>query len=46
MEVLVARSQLIREVQANHTTIVLLQTELELLRLKTYPTLASFQTFC
>ncbi|XP_026325247.1 cilia- and flagella-associated protein 43, partial [Hyposmocoma kahamanoa] len=46
LEVLMARSQLIREVQANHTTIVLLQTELELLRLKTYPTLASFQTFC
>ncbi|KAI5636031.1 cilia- and flagella-associated protein 43 [Phthorimaea operculella] len=30
----------------NHTRIVLLQTELELLRLKTYPTLARFQTFC
>ncbi|KAL0895179.1 hypothetical protein ABMA27_013627 [Loxostege sticticalis] len=45
METLVMRSQLIREVQANHTSIVLLQTELELLRLKTYPTLASFRTF-
>ncbi|XP_030024874.2 LOW QUALITY PROTEIN: cilia- and flagella-associated protein 43 [Manduca sexta] len=45
METLVMRSQLIRDVQANHTTIVLLQTELELLRLKTYPTLASFRTF-
>ncbi|XP_052747310.1 cilia- and flagella-associated protein 43 isoform X2 [Bicyclus anynana] len=44
METLVMRSQLIREVQANHTRIVLLQTELELLRLKTYPTLASFRT--
>ncbi|XP_053606351.1 cilia- and flagella-associated protein 43 isoform X2 [Plodia interpunctella] len=44
MEILVQRSALIREVQANHTTIVLLQTELELLRLKTYPTLASFRT--
>ncbi|CAK1602687.1 unnamed protein product [Parnassius mnemosyne] len=44
METLVARSQLIREVQANHTRIVLLQTELELLRLKTYPTLATFRT--
>ncbi|XP_072937186.1 cilia- and flagella-associated protein 43 [Epargyreus clarus] len=44
METLVCRSQLIREVQANHTTIVLLQTELELLRLKTYPTLASYRT--
>ncbi|KAJ2953970.1 hypothetical protein O0L34_g1612 [Tuta absoluta] len=46
METLVARSRLVREVQANHTRIVLLQTELELLRLKTYPTLARFQTFC
>ncbi|XP_028044067.1 cilia- and flagella-associated protein 43 isoform X1 [Bombyx mandarina] len=45
METLVMRGRLIREVQANHTTIVLLQTELELLRLKTYPTLASFRTF-
>ncbi|XP_028169027.1 cilia- and flagella-associated protein 43-like [Ostrinia furnacalis] len=45
METLVMRSQLIREVQANHTSVVLLQTELELLRLKTYPTLASFRTF-
>ncbi|XP_047515252.1 cilia- and flagella-associated protein 43 [Pieris napi] len=44
METLVMRSKLIREVQANHTTVVLLQTELELLRLKTYPTLASFRT--
>ncbi|XP_050670379.1 cilia- and flagella-associated protein 43 [Leptidea sinapis] len=44
METLVARSKLIRDVQANHSTIVLLQTELELLRLKTYPTLASFRT--
>ncbi|CAB3237703.1 unnamed protein product [Arctia plantaginis] len=43
METLIARSQLIREVQANHSTIVMLQTELELLRLKTYPTLASFR---
>ncbi|XP_052758643.1 cilia- and flagella-associated protein 43 [Galleria mellonella] len=45
METLVMRSQLVREVQANHSSIVLLQTELELLRLKTYPTLASFRTF-
>ncbi|CAH2989003.1 unnamed protein product [Chilo suppressalis] len=44
METLVMRSRLIREVQANHTTVVLLQTELELLRLRTYPTLASFRT--
>ncbi|CAK1544292.1 unnamed protein product [Leptosia nina] len=44
METLVMRSKLIREVQANHTSIVLLQTELELLRLRTYPTLASFRT--
>ncbi|XP_045762640.1 cilia- and flagella-associated protein 43 isoform X2 [Maniola jurtina] len=44
METLVTRSQLIRQVQANHTSIVMLQTELELLRLKTYPTLASFRT--
>ncbi|KAI8428342.1 hypothetical protein MSG28_002530 [Choristoneura fumiferana] len=41
---LVTRSMLIREVQQNHSTIVMLQTELELLRLKTYPTLASFRT--
>ncbi|VVD01944.1 unnamed protein product [Leptidea sinapis] len=34
----------IRIRRANHSTIVLLQTELELLRLKTYPTLASFRT--
>ncbi|XP_059058121.1 cilia- and flagella-associated protein 43 [Achroia grisella] len=46
METLVMRSQLVRDVQANHTSIVLLQTELELLRLKTYPTLASFRTIC
>ncbi|KAJ8729123.1 hypothetical protein PYW08_000704 [Mythimna loreyi] len=45
METLVMRSRLIREVQANHSTIVMLQTELELLRLKTYPTLASFCTY-
>ncbi|XP_041975402.1 cilia- and flagella-associated protein 43 [Aricia agestis] len=44
METLIMRSKLIREVQANHTRIVLLQTELELLRLKTYPTLATFRT--
>ncbi|CAH2067617.1 unnamed protein product, partial [Iphiclides podalirius] len=44
METLVARGQLIREVQANHTQLVLLQTELELLRLRTFPTLASFRT--
>ncbi|XP_061707746.1 LOW QUALITY PROTEIN: cilia- and flagella-associated protein 43 [Cydia pomonella] len=44
MEMLVQRSQLIREVQHYHSDIVLLQTELELLRLKTYPTLASFRT--
>ncbi|CAH2238056.1 jg309 [Pararge aegeria aegeria] len=44
METLVTRGQLIREVQGHHTRIVLLQTELELLRLKTYPTLASFRT--
>ncbi|XP_013186993.2 cilia- and flagella-associated protein 43 [Amyelois transitella] len=44
LETLVLRSALIREVQTNHTNIVLLQTELELLRLKTYPTLASFRT--
>ena len=44
METIVERSQLIRQVQSNHTRIVLLQTELELLRLKTYPTLASFRT--
>ncbi|CAH0602825.1 unnamed protein product [Chrysodeixis includens] len=45
METLVMRSKLIRDVQANHSTIVMLQTELELLRLKTYPTLASFRTY-
>ncbi|XP_063891413.1 cilia- and flagella-associated protein 43 [Helicoverpa armigera] len=45
METLVMRSRLIRDVQANHSTIVMLQTELELLRLKTYPTLASFRTY-
>nr|XP_026489284.1 cilia- and flagella-associated protein 43 [Vanessa tameamea] len=44
LETLVMRSKLVREVQTNHTRIVLLQTELELLRLKTYPTLASFRT--
>ncbi|CAH2104151.1 unnamed protein product [Euphydryas editha] len=44
METLVMRGQLTREVQRNHTRLVLLQTELELLRLKTYPTLASFRT--
>ncbi|GBP70034.1 Cilia- and flagella-associated protein 43 [Eumeta japonica] len=45
METLVARSRLIREVQSNHTTIVMLQTELELLRLRTYPTLANYHSF-
>ncbi|XP_013178789.1 PREDICTED: cilia- and flagella-associated protein 43 [Papilio xuthus] len=44
METLVARSELVREVQAQHTQLVLLQTELELLRLRTYPTLATFRT--
>ncbi|XP_038207822.1 cilia- and flagella-associated protein 43 [Zerene cesonia] len=44
METLVMRSKLIRDVQDNHTSVVLLQTQLELLRLKTFPTLASFRT--
>ncbi|CAG9566475.1 unnamed protein product [Danaus chrysippus] len=44
METLVRRSQLVRTVQAQHSRLMLLQTELELLRLRTYPTLASFRT--
>ncbi|KAK9882218.1 hypothetical protein WA026_019732 [Henosepilachna vigintioctopunctata] len=39
VETLAKRSKMIRKIQENHQTILLLQTELELLRLKTYPTI-------
>nr|CAH7727119.1 unnamed protein product [Callosobruchus chinensis] len=38
MNALLRRSNLIQQVQENHQEILVLQTELELLRLKTYPT--------
>ncbi|KAI4459081.1 hypothetical protein MML48_6g00013951 [Holotrichia oblita] len=39
MNTLITRSRLVKQIQANHNQILMLQTELELLRLKTYPTL-------
>lgn len=36
---LLKRAKLVKEIQQNHNEILVLQTELELLRLKTYPTL-------
>ncbi|KAK4881574.1 hypothetical protein RN001_004893 [Aquatica leii] len=39
MKILVRRANLIKEIQKNHSDILMLQTELELLRLKTFPTL-------
>ncbi|XP_022907276.2 cilia- and flagella-associated protein 43 isoform X1 [Onthophagus taurus] len=36
---LIKRTKLIKQIQSNHNEILVLQTELELLRLKTYPTL-------
>ncbi|XP_044762202.1 cilia- and flagella-associated protein 43 [Coccinella septempunctata] len=39
MQSMAKRSKMIRKIQENHQTILLLQTELELLRLKTYPTI-------
>ncbi|CAH1968983.1 unnamed protein product [Acanthoscelides obtectus] len=38
MNALLRRSSLIQQIQENHQEILVLQTELELLRLKTYPT--------
>ncbi|VEN41841.1 unnamed protein product [Callosobruchus maculatus] len=38
MNALLRRSNLIQQIQENHQEILVLQTELELLRLKTYPT--------
>nr|CAI5834168.1 unnamed protein product [Callosobruchus analis] len=38
MSALLRRSNLIQQIQENHQEILVLQTELELLRLKTYPT--------
>ncbi|KAF5280666.1 hypothetical protein FQA39_LY05314 [Lamprigera yunnana] len=40
MKTLLKRANLIKEIQKNHSNILMLQTELELLRLKTYPTLS------
>ncbi|XP_031334791.1 cilia- and flagella-associated protein 43 isoform X2 [Photinus pyralis] len=40
MKTLVKRSLLVKQIQKNHSDILMLQTELELLRLKTYPTLS------
>lgn len=39
MATLLKRSKLIKQIQQNHNDILMLQTELELLRLKVYPTL-------
>ncbi|GJQ84522.1 hypothetical protein Trydic_g15281 [Trypoxylus dichotomus] len=39
MRTLLKRSRLVKQIQENHNQILMLQTELELLRLKTYPTL-------
>lgn len=39
MATLLKRAKLVKEIQENHNEILVLQTELELLRLKTYPTL-------
>ncbi|XP_045460970.1 cilia- and flagella-associated protein 43 [Harmonia axyridis] len=39
LQSLAKRSRMIRKIQENHQNILLLQTELELLRLKTYPTI-------
>lgn len=38
MDALLKRSSLVQQIQQNHREILVLQTELELLRLKTYPT--------
>lgn len=38
MKILLKRNALVRQIQQNHNDILILQTELELLRLKTYPT--------
>lgn len=38
MELLLKRSALVQQIQKNHQEILVLQTELELLRLRTYPT--------
>ncbi|XP_044262211.1 cilia- and flagella-associated protein 43 [Tribolium madens] len=39
MKTLLTRSRLVQQIQDNHHEILMLQTELELLRLKTFPTL-------
>lgn len=39
MATLLKRAKLVKMIQENHNEILVLQTELELLRLKTYPTL-------
>lgn len=39
MSLIVRRSRLVKQIQDQHNEILILQTELELLRLKTYPTL-------
>ncbi|RZB40350.1 WD repeat-containing protein 96 [Asbolus verrucosus] len=39
MKTLLKRSRLVQQIQENHHEILMLQTELELLRLKTFPTL-------
>lgn len=39
MDLIINRSKLVKKIQEVHSEILQLQTELELLRLKTYPTL-------
>lgn len=39
MAAIVKRSKLVKQIQEQHNEILVLQTELELLKLKTYPTL-------
>lgn len=39
MSTLLKRAKLVKQIQENHNEILVLQTELELLRLKTFPTL-------
>lgn len=39
MAAIIQRGKLVKQIQDQHNEILVLQTELELLRLKTYPTL-------
>lgn len=39
MAILIKRAKLVKQIQENHNELLVKQTELELWRLKTYPTL-------